>query len=167
MNKLLVFKAPLEKSYQIIKEQACRFFGIRENTEISFESSGKPYFKDYKQLHFNLSHSDIYLAVAFSDSPVGVDIEKHREINLKIAERYFTPNERKTVKNSRDFFYVWTRKEACLKKTGEGLRGLKFCDTSGRTDIKTFDEKDFTLSVCCDTARDFKLIYEENFQWQP
>ena len=99
-----------------------------ENAEFIFERDGrgKPYFKNTDGLFFSISHSFPHYAVAVSDNPVGIDIEKIRDVNLNISKRMFTENERKYVgQNIGRFFEIWTKKEAYSKFTGKGL-GEKF-----------------------------------------
>ncbi|MBQ8184617.1 MAG: 4'-phosphopantetheinyl transferase superfamily protein [Lachnospiraceae bacterium] len=93
------------------------------------DSCGKPYFPDYPQLHFNLSHTRGCVCCALSDSPVGVDVELRR--HMKYEERIvgkFSPREQKaweeTPKGRREklFFQLWVLKESYVKALGRGLR---------------------------------------------
>ena len=90
---------------------------------------GKPYLAD-KRIHFNLSHSEDYIALAFSmDSPVGIDIEKKRPNSRieSLVKRFFHPDEAKSFsllneQEKTDFmFRRWTVREAFLKGVGCGL----------------------------------------------
>jgi 4'-phosphopantetheinyl transferase len=74
-------------------------------------------------LHTSVSHSGDVVAVALTwAGPVGVDVEAVRTIDYAaIAESVCTPAERTDVRTEADFYAVWTRKEAVLKATGEGL----------------------------------------------
>lgn len=87
--------------------------------------NGKPALAD-SRLHFNLSHSGNYAACAVSDSPVGIDLQTEREHNEKLAERYFTAQERQFLAESTDkgfaFTEIWSRKESCVKLMGTGLK---------------------------------------------
>ena len=81
-------------------------------------------------LEFNLSHSDVLglLAVA-RDRSVGVDVERTREVPdvLAIADTHFSAAERMGLRSLPPaerlaaFFRCWTRKEAVIKASGEGL----------------------------------------------
>ena len=59
--------------------------------------------------------------------PVGVDVESVRPDRLAVAARFFAPEEQEmlrwSAKEAQDtvFARIWTRKEAYLKYTGEGL----------------------------------------------
>jgi 4'-phosphopantetheinyl transferase len=74
-------------------------------------------------LQASVSHSGEIVAVAITSAgPVGVDVEAVRSIDFAaMTERVCTPGERSHVHAAADFFTFWTRKEAVLKATGEGL----------------------------------------------
>lgn len=84
---------------------------------------GKPWYKGGKE--FNISHSGDFVAVAFSDEKVGLDIEKCTEFDIDAITDYLHEDEKKYIhaaKNVSDaFFTVWTRKEAYLKAKGIGI----------------------------------------------
>lgn len=88
---------------------------------------GKPYLEGEEALYFNISHSGSYLVLALSDQEVGIDIEKPRKGRLKVADRFFHPEEIRHMKSLGEteaedlFFFFWTVKEAYLKYTGQGL----------------------------------------------
>ena len=95
--------------------------------EYTYGQNGKPYFKEYP-FHFNLSHSGEFVVCVVSEREVGVDIQEHRNGNVeRIANRYFTAEERKTLEECEPagqrqmFFDLWATKEAYGKYTGEGI----------------------------------------------
>ena len=89
-------------------------YGKLESTDIELDLTlgegeyGKPYFvsEELSKIHFSISHSGRYWAIAFSDSEVGFDIEdftarKHDDRRyMKIAKRFFTDNETYFVEQS-------------------------------------------------------------------
>lgn len=89
-------------------------------------STGKPCFRD-PAVHFNLSHSGRWVALAWGDSPVGIDVEEILPNREQIAHRFFHPKEQEAVfsapegERSRVFFRIWTRKESYLKYLGTGI----------------------------------------------
>ena len=98
--------------------------------KIEITKSGKPFFENIADLHFNISHSGSEVAIAFSTNPVGFDMEvlDRKRDCLAIAERFFTAEESREVKMAGDsanklFARLWTAKEAMLKLSGEGLVG--------------------------------------------
>jgi 4'-phosphopantetheinyl transferase len=98
-----------------------------------FSALGKPSLVervDSTSLSFNVSHSEeIALIAAARGRELGVDIERIRAIEDAdgVAEHYFCPPERDALRLSqgdsktKHFFTYWTRKEALLKATGDGL----------------------------------------------
>ncbi len=102
--------------------------GIK-NEFIKFNKTayGKPYLEDYEDFHFNLSHSGSWVVCATSSKPVGIDVEKIREIDLKIAQRFFSKEEARDLFSKKDeekigyFFELWTLKESYIKADGRGL----------------------------------------------
>ena len=156
-------KAVSKCAYDFLFSLAQKWLNIDTKPRLTNESNGKPFFEDYPNFHFNISHSEDLIAVAVSKTSVGVDIEILRDVNLDIAGRFFAKKETRTTQTSRDFLYVWTRKEALLKRTGEGLKGIREAQVLENSEIKTFEEKGFILSVSSEIANEFKIIYEENF----
>lgn len=103
-------------------------FGIKEH--------GKPYAKDLS-IEFNISHSGDMVVCAVNDTPVGIDIEQIRPIDLSVAKRICTNEELLYLFNhapiEQDFTYttdtetlirffeLWTAKEASGKGIGDGI----------------------------------------------
>jgi 4'-phosphopantetheinyl transferase len=84
----------------------------------------------HSNLTFNISHSGGVALLAFTRSrQIGVDIEQIRRDfdTTAIAGRFFSTTEQQELTTfpaeQRDevFFRIWTRKEAYIKATGEGL----------------------------------------------
>lgn len=117
---------------------------------------GKPYV-DGAEKFFSLSHSGTCVMIAVDDREIGADVEKLPEKDfLKIAERFYHPNEREYVKRAADparaFTHIWTRKEAYLKQLGIGIATdlTAFDTTSGELSerLRTFDIEGYAISVC-------------------
>lgn len=90
---------------------------------------GKPYLAA-RELQFNLSHSQGIAVYGFTRGrDLGLDLECLRPVPqlLRIAERYFSPQEKAVLQNLAPeqqierFFQYWTCKEAYLKARGTGL----------------------------------------------
>jgi 4'-phosphopantetheinyl transferase len=84
---------------------------------------GRPRLAD-AGLEASVSHSgDVVAAALTTAGPVGVDVEvvaarEHSDLTAAVC----TPAEQEHVREPRDFYAYWTRKEAVLKATGAGLR---------------------------------------------
>ena len=96
---------------------------IEEMPTILRDEMGKPYFEDGK-LHFNVSHSEEYLAIAISNYPVGIDIQASKTIREGMYKKVVQPEEMALIGEERqkDFLRLWTLKESFVKAEGKGLR---------------------------------------------
>jgi len=74
-------------------------------------------------LEASISHSGDVVAVAVTQAgPVGVDIEQVGAADhADLVSTVCTGSEQRHVGTATDFYAYWTRKEAVLKATGEGL----------------------------------------------
>lgn len=98
--------------------------------QIAFGPQGKPRLEPPQDVEFNMTHSGDWIALAFSHGcPVGVDLEFMRPFEQleETADRFFCADEAREIASLEGkeqqcaFFRCWTRKEAILKATGEGL----------------------------------------------
>src|SRR5262249_11168791 len=99
----------------------------------TFGPFGKPSLDpsdNQKRIAFNVSHSGDYSLLAFGmAAEVGVDVERIRpkENLADLARDVLSPAEYSNFLTLQDsnrqkaFFQAWTRKEAMVKATGEGL----------------------------------------------
>jgi 4'-phosphopantetheinyl transferase len=95
-------------------------------------NNGKPALAG-RPLEFNLSHSGdiVAIAVACAGRDVGIDVERMRPLpDMAGLLRHFATSAEAAVWHSlpadrreRAFYRLWTRKEAALKATGDGLLG--------------------------------------------
>ena len=124
--------------------------------EILRAEKGKPYFKELP-LQFSVSHTDdlwVCLISASTES-LGVDVQQIKETRQdKIAERYFTDDEKEYLKEKGEsvFFEIWTRKEAYAKYTGRGLsKELAEISTLKNDEVKfiDFDIRAGVKGSCC------------------
>ena len=139
--------SPVEKenvsksAKEIVKKIASKTLSIAEN-ELEFEigKNGKPHLKGIDNFHFNISHCKNTIAVAVSDSSIGIDIEKVRKADFRICDRFFTETEKEYVGYSdRHFFEIWTKKEAYIKSQSLALKNFKEAcsDNIFTTELKT------------------------------
>jgi 4'-phosphopantetheinyl transferase len=154
------FVRPPDRQRFVLAHAALRLFLARcldiQPTAVRYANGvhGKPHLgPGLPPLEFNLSHSGGLGVVAVTqDRSVGVDVEQLRDVPdaLSIADTHFSSAERAVlrslprVEQRGAFFRCWTRKEAVIKATGEGLsRALDSFDvdlTPGATSaLKRFD----------------------------
>ena len=85
----------------------------------------KPGFSNPGALHFSISYTTDAAAVMISQGPAGLDLEKLRPHKMRFKDNLGTPAELARLRQSPEdlplFYEFWTRKEAWLKYTGEGL----------------------------------------------
>lgn len=126
--KTLTAKA-LSLGAELVLQKAVRqIYGIEPPLNILIMKDGKPRLQDYPEIHFNLSHSGNYAVCGIGTGPLGVDIQKMAESNLKLARRFFSEQEVTWLfavppeKQVQGFYDLWAIKEAYMKYTGKGFR---------------------------------------------
>lgn len=101
-------------------------------SEVRFalSANGKPLLEPRFGWEFNASRSEGTAVVAVADHPVGIDLETvlARRYRQAVARRFFPPSISTGldglpgVEGERAFVRTWTRLEAWVKATGEGLQ---------------------------------------------
>lgn len=163
------FHFDIDKKLSLYSELLVRYIVCRElqisNDKIKFlhGKHGKPYIIDFPNFHYNISHTHSAIAAAFSDSPVGIDIEKIRIAETEIAKRFFAETEIKYVFDNYTeidihFFDIWTKKESYVKYTGYGLstplNSFDVCAEPLVNKIQTFEIMGYVISCCNDFANE-------------
>ncbi len=103
--------------------------GAPDKLAFNYGPYGKPALAGQPALHFNLAHSGNLALLAIARQELGVDVEIIRPLPdwEAIAGRYFSAVEIEQLaavpgpQRDQAFFTCWTRKEAFLKATGDGL----------------------------------------------
>jgi 4'-phosphopantetheinyl transferase len=70
---------------------------------------------------FSFTHAGDRVGLAVHDGPVGLDVEQVRPLHDLAAMAAHACSPAESVADEAAFFTLWTRKEALLKATGEGL----------------------------------------------
>lgn len=140
-------------SYLLLKEALLKEFAINENPLFDYTEQGKPIIRNYPHIHFNISHCRKAVAVAVGTSPVGIDIETIRPFKDHLARHVLNDSEYVSVVSSPqpniEFIKLWTRKEALLKFTGEGIR----------RDLKTVIVNDNRIETIINQEKDYICSY--------
>ncbi len=156
--------------------------GNIEDKPRSFEierKEGRPFFAEPCGLDFNISHSAALVCCVLSDSAVGIDIERisrNAEKNERIAEHFFTENEKallSSCEGEKDelFYKIWTAKEATAKRSSGGLACTLSEDTvqnarDGKAFFRSFilrvNGEKYIMTVCSDKETGIRemLIYD-------
>lgn len=132
--------------------------------KVIFDKSeyGKPYAVGL-DVEFNISHSGDIVVCAVGNSPVGIDVEEIRPIDLKVAKRICTDDELiylfGYIPTEQDFVYttdievltrffkLWTKKEAYAKWVGIGIDAIKTDSTKFTIQISL--DKNYMISIKC------------------
>lgn len=101
-------------------------YGLSGPPAFAFGPNGKPFLADHPDIHFNLSHCPRAALCILSGEEVGCDIEAVPDtLDWDVCRHCFNEAEQDSIRNSANpllaFTEHWTRKEAYLKWTGEGL----------------------------------------------
>jgi len=120
-----------------LRQLLSRYLSIPASSiEFELGTNGKPTLAGdaaRSGLQFNLAHSaDLSLTAVVTGSPVGVDVEQVRILSdaNELVQRFFSKREAAEFASMPEsqqplgFFRLWTRKEAWLKATGEGIAHL-------------------------------------------
>jgi len=123
-----------------------KVFGVEfNNIEFEIGEYGKPFLKNYENIHFNISHSGDCVACAVCDVPVGIDIQEITDIDfIPIVNRFYSSIELQSLQNSENallkFHELWVKKESYLKMIGTGIvRGLDCYEYCGSEIVDCFD----------------------------
>lgn len=156
----------------ILRNEVMLLTGLdNEKIIIKKSKSGKPYLDGLADVHFSISHSDRYLAVAVHDKEIGIDIEVINKARMKVAKRFFMPQEYEFILNADSideaFYYIWTRKEAYVKYTGEGLKreldSFSVLDNEKSTgNFRSFIQGCSMISLYTEDLSESELIFRQS-----
>lgn len=129
-EKAFSYRFPIDRklsvtAYLLLRLALRENYGIDEPVVFAHGRNGKPFLRDYPQVHFNVSHCRSAVVCAVSDGAVGVDAEEIFAVSDELAVRVLTEKEYAAFKAADNpsvlFCEYWTIKESWLKKTGQGI----------------------------------------------
>jgi phosphopantetheinyl transferase len=104
-------------------------WGMTEMPEIEEDDKGRPFFPEYPDRHFSISHGRTHAVCAVAEQPVGIDIETQRPMRSEVEARLMAPEEQAMF----NFFEIWVLRESVYKLTHQGdLRTMRFRREDGR-----------------------------------
>ena len=116
------------QSRALLAQAAAEHWGLSPLPEIARQSGGKPYFPQREDCCFNLSHSGGLALCALDGESVGVDIQVVRGWRPALPRRVCSQEEMAWLESQPQlwpaFTQLWCLKEARVKESGQGLRGL-------------------------------------------
>lgn len=117
---------------------------------------GKPHLVDHPDVHFNISHCPMSIAVAVDSLPIGVDVERFKTPSESLLNYCMNDDEAAQVRQSAHpeqvFASFWTQKEALFKHRGTGItHELRNILAIPHPDVKLettiFAEQQFALTL--------------------
>ncbi len=115
-------------------------------------------------VNFNISHSGDLVLIALSNSAIGIDVEFFNS-NFdfeKLLPQCFKSSELLHINSVSDFYVFWTRKEAIIKATGEGMvDDLNSIDCSQKTIVRQ-KKKFFLNSAYVDENHIYSIAYSKD-----
>lgn len=139
-------------TYIMLKNALQECFRVDEFT-MQYDNLGKPFLKEYPNIHFSISHCKIGCAVAVADQLIGIDIQNIVTFSENVARRVCCLQELQILEQSedkdRDFIRMWAMKESYVKMTGEGIyKDFKTINTTELNGIEIEEKDDLIISVC-------------------
>lgn len=152
---------------------------------VSYERNehGKPYLlPPNEKIYVNWSHSGDYILCALSDSEIGVDLERMKQIpEERLVRRVIRGEERAYYEGVPEeariklFYEYWTLKESFLKAIGTGfytsLDAFRIImdgtypiirqevdDRKWQCRLLDFAEEDYAAAICCEELPDKPVI---------
>lgn len=151
-----------------------REYGAKNVPRVHVSPRGKPFLKDRRDIHFNISHTKGIAAVAISDLPVGLDVQVHVRMFEDILETTMCREEIEKIREEpKCFTLFWTLKEAWCKWKGVGL-GLDSTgeieagvapDGDGRKREESYESlSQMDMSPCLQKRKG--VIYGADYRWK-
>jgi 4'-phosphopantetheinyl transferase len=152
---------------------ACQRNGIYfTEQDILYSIYGKPYFRNQKNIHFNISNCRSAVCCGISAYPIGVDVESTIVQIDDLMNLCMHPNEiekiRSVQKREDLFTKYWTLKESFLKCQGVGLNGdireLDFSQFSQCNEFNVYGKSFCSLKfdkLCVAVCSFHDIKYEE------
>jgi 4'-phosphopantetheinyl transferase len=141
---------PIAASPRPIASKRC----LLNTPSFLYNEHGAPYLEDGP--YFSISHCKQGIAVAVSDTPIGIDIETIRPLNEGLVHKAMNLQEQAQIATAanpaQEFIRLWTRKEAYVKMQGTGIISEMhniLSNTLGVTWEESLNtEKEYICTIC-------------------
>lgn len=109
-------------SYTIPKIELARKLNINPSDIYIVRKEGeRPFYKDYPEYFYSVSHSNSYLGFVLSKNNIGLDIEQRQIRKFEALKMVSTDSEIEEATELDDKYKLWTFKEAYAKYIKKGL----------------------------------------------
>ena len=105
-------------AYLLLRRALWEKYAWTELPAMGRSPGGKPYFPEFPEVFFNLSHTDGAVLAALAGCPVGVDVQRFRPVSRRMLQRLAAGG------GEAGFFPDWVRREALAKCRGVGISAL-------------------------------------------
>lgn len=143
LNRIELKKLQSVLGYKLVDYVAKKVYKIENHNII--KNNNKPEFEN-SNIHFNISHSNQIIIVAFDKYPLGIDIEFMKERDFEKLGQHYNLN----TSNKTEFYKKWTQLEAEIKIQSETKQTL----------TKEF-ENNYMLSIKSSNPEPLKLEIKE------
>lgn len=107
----------------------CKIIGVPSRTYVVEKGpEGKPYLRDYPDIHYNISHAGDWIVCGIGNRPLGIDVESTDKYTERVVTRFFQREEvqdilsETNVETRKDMFTeYWVMKESFMKLSGGGF----------------------------------------------
>lgn len=116
-----------EKQREFLALRCCLADKFGTNPPVFYTKNGKPYLD--KTSHISFSHTRGYAGMIISNERrVGIDLEMYRDSFRRIAPKFISDGERKTIQEETEteqLIHYWGAKEVMVKITGNRRHNFK------------------------------------------
>ncbi len=147
--------------WKLLRSAAAQIWGWDCLPPTACSARGKPYFPDFPERWFSLSHSGGIALCALSDAgPVGTDVEKIRIRREGLFRYALSPAELEQFDGTWEAFYrLWTLKESWCKREDIPLYPPRALTMPPPCPYRTYSGPDFQAAVCCDDALPDEIVF--------
>ena len=154
-EKVFYYRFPRDRKlsavvYLLLRLALMEKYGINEPVVFAYGKNGKPFLRDYPNIHFNLSHCHSAAVCVIADTEVGVDVQEIAPVSDDLARRVLSVEEysgyKASLRPDELFCKMWTAKESRLKRTGRGI-GCDLTALPAEDNGTIFKGKDYYCSV--------------------
>ena len=107
-------------AYALLRLAVRQLYGWPGLPDVALTEHGKPFFPEYEDRHFGISHTEGGVLVGLSETSVGVDLERLRPVSGRVKRRLELAGQ-----TERSYFQSWTLHEAAVKREDSDAAKLR------------------------------------------